>query len=442
MTFQEQKVYQQRRDSLAQSMGAGSIGVWQSSPEMERTRDVVYPYQPNPDVFYLSGCDEPSATLLLNVLDDKTESILFVEEQKESAVVWEGPKRGLEEWKETLGVDRVLTLDQLEPTISSHLREKQTFYLQMDRHNNHENTFVNWLQASSRVLQGKRYTPTGIVDASPFLRELRERKDSWEVQQLRKAAQHTVEAHLAVMKAVRPGTAEAEVEALFAYELARRGSQQLSFPTIVAGGSNATILHYRKNNTNLQDNQMLLLDGGGEWGHYAADVSRTFPINGTFSKQQREVYSIVLHAHQAALAVCRPGSTWADIHQTSVRAITEGLVHLGVLDGDVKELVETKAYQPYFPHGTSHWLGLEVHDVGAREELDGSSRALQSGMVFTVEPGLYFNATLNPEQTHTQWDGIGVRIEDNILITDSGYENLTSDCPVTIDEIEAVMKQE
>ncbi|TNE43650.1 MAG: aminopeptidase P family protein [Deltaproteobacteria bacterium] len=440
MTPNESSVFQQRREALAKEMGPNTLGVWRSQPVRERTRDVAYPYQPNPDVFYLSGCEEPSAVLMLDVSSDGLQTSLFVEEGSEESVVWEGPKPSLEEWKEVWGVDHVFPLAQADETISSHLSGKQTFFVTLGAHDGFEKTALRWMQQSSQVLQTRRYIPTGIVDASPYLQHLREHKDAWEVGQLRQAAAKTIEAHKAIMQTVSPGQTEAEVEALFGYELARRGCRQLSFPTIVAGGSNATILHYRDNDQPLPNDGLLLLDGGGEWGRYAADVSRTFPVNGVFSERQREVYEIALSAHQAALRACFPGSTWEAVHQAAVSQIVQGLVRLGVLEGEVEALVESKAYQPYFPHNTSHWLGLEVHDVGARLEEDGGSRVLHPGMVFTVEPGLYFNSSLNPKQTKTEWEGIGVRIEDNILITDDGHENLTVACPVSVEAIEALMR--
>ncbi len=402
-----------------------------------RNHDCDFPFRPSSDFWYLTGFAEPGACLvLLPDLDGDGpgRSILFLRELDKAMEIWHGRRLGLEAAPEALGVDEARDIECLWDELPSLLTgyEEVVYHMGVDAERDAKMTET--LNSVRKKARGGVRPMTGLVDHLPILHELRLFKSDTELAKIRAAAAITAEAHLAAMAQVQPGMNECEVNALINFTFQRRGSTGAAYNNIVAGGGNACILHYVENNAELADGDLLLIDAGAEWDYYASDVTRTFPVNGTFSPEQRALYEVVLKAQIAAIEHCAPGVSFISVHEVALQHLVEGLIELGLLTGTPEEIIESKAFMAFYPHRTGHWMGLDVHDCGYYAQ-DGTSRILEPGMVFTVEPGLY----VDPDNTDVEarWLGIGVRIEDDILITESGYENMTAGIPKTIEAVEA-----
>jgi Xaa-Pro aminopeptidase len=424
-----------RRRTRVQGALAGGAMILPSAPVLKRSRDTEHRYRADSELFYLTGITQPD---IVAVVRDREEKgyVLFVPPKDPDAERWSGPRPGPEAAKELFGADEVYPLSELAEKLTDLLRPHSRVFFRLGVHAKLEKVVLEvlgWARGKgARTGEG----PRGVVDPGEVLDDLRLVKDQEEIARVREATRVTVSAFRDALGATRPGLGEWEVEALLESSFRKRGATGPAFPTIVGSGKNACTLHYVENGDSIRDGQLVLLDGGAEWGLYSGDITRTFPAGGKFSTPQAEVYRVVLNAHAAAISRVRPGGLVADVHTAAVEALTQGLIDLGVLQGRVEDLMVEEAHKPFFPHQTSHWLGLDVHDPGDYSTGAGP-RILEAGMVLTVEPGLYFPQKL--EGPAASLEGVGIRVEDDLLVTDDGSENLTDSLPVTQEEVERLV---
>lgn len=428
--------YQARRNNLALRLPADSVALIPAAGEVLRNGDAHYRFRQNSDFYYLTGFDEPEALLVISSGLD-SQSILFNRPRNLEQEQWTGRRLGQDDACKILAVDAAYPLDELEIKLPELLAGKPAIYYHIGQDEALERHIrFAWQVVKAKVRQGVN-APDTFCDLAGILGEMRLFKHSDEINAMRQAAKITVAAHQRAMQACRRARFEYELEAELLYEFTRQGCRNVAYDSIVAGGENACVLHYTANDKPLTPGDLVLIDAGGEFGNYAADVTRTFPINGSFSAEQKLIYDLVLRAQKAGIDCVRPGSLWGDIQRAVVNVLTSGLVDLGILRGNVDELIATGAYKPFYMHNSGHWLGLDVHDVGLYKK-EGQWRALEPNMVLTVEPGLYISAGL--EGVDKRWWNIGVRIEDDIRVTEEGHENLTADLAVEIEDIEALVR--
>lgn len=423
-----------RRARAGELIGEGAL-LLRAAPPARRSNDVEYDYRPDSDLFYLTGFEEPEGVLLLRNIGGELSATLFLRDRDPEKETWDGHRMGVERAKEQLGLDATFPIDKLDEVLPKLLEGVERLFFRWGRDHSFERKLhgiIERLRFKSR--RGGVYPHTWI-DSGLVLHELRVLKDETELGLMRRAAAITHEAHRAAMRVALPGAYEYDVEAELVRCFLRRGSAKEAYVSIVAAGSNATVLHYRDKGGRLEEGELLLIDAGCESRYYASDITRTFPIGGRFSGPQRAAYDVVLAAQKAAIDAVAPGRTLEAIHETALRIITEGLIDIGVLDGELDQLLEDQAFKPYFMHRSSHWLGMDVHDVGAYFR-GREPRVLELGMVLTVEPGLYFGEGSGAPEAFA---GIGIRIEDDILVTESGYENLNAELPKDPDELEAIL---
>jgi Xaa-Pro aminopeptidase len=422
-----------RRAAFFDAMTAGSpaaVAVVPAAPVFVRNNDVEHDYRQDSDFFYLTGFDEPESVLVLEASERKM--TLFVRPRDRDREVWDGPRAGVDGAKEIYGAAEAFGVSELDEKLVDLLKNKRRVYYRLGGNRRFDDRL---LSAIDRVRARQRTgvaAPAEIVDPGSVLHEMRLRKTAGEVDAMRAAARITREAHELAMSRTRPGMHEYEVEALLLDTFRRHGSDRPAYGSIVGSGPNACVLHHRKNDRRIEAGELLLIDAGCEYGYYASDVTRTFPVGRWFSREQQAIYELVLDSQLQGIAATRPGVTLDDIHKLCVDVIARGLVRLGLLAGEVEKIIETEAYKRFFMHRTSHWLGMDVHDVGAYF-IAGTPRTLEPGMVLTVEPGVYIapsDVAVAPE-----WRGIGVRIEDDVLVTDSGSEVLTAGIPKTLDDL-------
>jgi Xaa-Pro aminopeptidase len=429
-----QETYRARRDAVLERL-AGGVAILRSNPEQTRSNDTEFPYRPDSDLWYLTGFAEPDCVLVLTDRHPDHRSVLFVRPRDPEKETWNGRRAGVEGAKAALGVDATYPIADLDLKLPAYLEGASTLYYTPGLDRAFNERVEGWLAASRRARARSGKGPATRVDLAALLHPLRLVKSAEELALLRRAGDISAEAHNAALEATRPGHHEYEIEALVNYVFRSRGARAPGYNSIVAGGINGTILHYTENESRLADGQLLLIDAGAEVDGYTADVTRTFPVGERFTPAQRQVYDIVLAAQEAAIAAVRPGTRFDDVHQAALHVLVDGLVHLGVLEGRVEELIAEKAFQPFYMHRTSHWLGLDVHDVGLYVDERGQSLPLAPGMVLTVEPGLYFGDTT--VEYDPKWRGIGIRIEDDIAVTASGHANLSEGALKRVDEVEA-----
>lgn len=417
-------------DAMAAAAGPTAVAVLPAAPVFPRNNDVEHEYRQDSDFFYLTGFDEPESVA---VLDAGTRKLtLFVRPRDRDREVWDGPRAGVDGAKARFGADEAFVTSDLEDKLPLLLQNKKRVYYRLGQNRRFDDRLLG---AIDRV-RGKQRTgvtaPQEIADPGAILHEMRLRKTPGEVDTMRAAARITREAHELAMSRTRPGMREYEVEALLLDTFRRHGSERPAYGSIVGSGPNACVLHYRRNDRRIDTGELLLIDAGCEYGYYASDVTRTFPVGREFSREQQSIYELVLEAQLQGIAASRPGATLDAIHMGCVRVITAGLVRLGLLQGDVDKLVETEGYKRLFMHRTSHWLGMDVHDVGGYYD-SGKPRPLEAGMVLTVEPGIYIAP--DDERVPPEWRGIGVRIEDDVLVTPGAPEVLTAGIPKTVEEV-------
>jgi Xaa-Pro aminopeptidase len=429
--------YHARRQQLVEDLSADAVVIVAAAPVQWRNGDVEQDYRQDSNFYYLTGFAEPHALLVLRRRHGQLETILFCRPRDKQQELWQGRRLGVINAPVVLHLDRAQPISEMDAQMPALLDGASSVHISF-LHHDLQQQLQGWLiQLRNQVRTGAE-CPTLIMDLDAVLHEARLFKSVAEVQQMQTAADLSVRAHKRAMQACNAGLMEYQLAAEIAHEFAMGGSVRTAYSSIVAGGENGCILHYTANNCALSDGDLVLIDAGCELDYYAADITRTFPVNGRFSESQRAIYQLVLDAHQASLAQAAAGVPVRHLQDTAIQVITTGLVQLGLLQGEVEKLIKNQAYQRFYMHNIGHWLGMDVHDVG-RYKLAGEWRSLQVGMVMTIEPGIYIqpdDASVAP-----QWRGIAVRIEDDILITADGHRNLTAELPVTIAAIEALMAQ-
>jgi Xaa-Pro aminopeptidase len=434
----KQTEFRRRRRQLMQMMGPGSVAILPAAPEVVRNRDVHYPYRPDSDFYYLTGFSEPEAIAVLIPGRKQAEYVLFCRERDEKRERWDGPRAGQEKAVQEFGADDSFPIADCEEILPGLLEECTRVFYAMGSNPDLDKRLAEWVNQ----IRGKSRTgvhgPVEFIALDHYLHEMRLYKSAAEVQRMRHAAKITAAAHVRLMQTCRPGMHEYELEAEFIHECATRGARFQAYPPIVGGGGNACVLHYVDNRDELADGDLVLVDAGCEYGYYASDITRTFPVNGRFNPAQRAIYELVLAAQEAAIAKVKPGNHWNDPHDAAVRVITKGLVDLGLLKGTLSRLIKEQTYATFYMHRTGHWLGMDVHDVGDYK-VDGAWRELEPGMTLTVEPGIYIPAGIRGVPKRF-WN-IGIRIEDDVLVTADGHEVLTRDAPKAVAEIEALMER-
>lgn len=428
-------VLERRRRAALERLGRGAM-VLPATPAQTRSNDEEWPHHPDRELFYLTGVVEPGAVAVLTG-GEESRLVLFVQERDAEAELWTGPRLGTEGAAERYGPDECHPLGELEQRLPALLNPADRIFFRLGRQGAVERQVLHALSHARRRGARTGTGPRAVVDPGEILDELRVVKDEHELGLLRRAAEITVEGHRAAMAHAAPGVGEWVVQAAVEAAFRSAGGGGAGFDTIVGSGPNACVLHYRDNTSVVEDGALVLVDAGADYGLYNGDVTRTFPAGTGFSPAQRDVYEVVDAARRAAIEAVAPGVGVADVHAAATRVIVEGLVALEVLDGDVDDLVESEAHKPFFPHQTSHWLGLDVHDPGDYAR-DGQSRELQPGMVITVEPGLYFG--VDRGEAPEGLVGIGVRIEDDVVVTPEGREVLTGAAPTAVADVEALVQ--
>lgn len=424
-----------RRNALLAKMDVGSAAIIFSAPPAQRNADCEYPYRQHSDFLYLTGFSEPEAVLVLIKSDEKHgHTVLFNRVRDLTAEIWFGHRLGQEAAPQKLGIDKALPFGEIEEQLYQLLNGLDVVYHAQGEFAYADKLVFDALETLRKGSRRNLHAPQTVIDWRPIVHEMRLFKSEAELNTMREAGRISALAHIRAMENCRPNMYEYQLCGELEHEFTRHGARFPSYNSIVGSGENACILHYTENECQMKDGELVLIDAGAEFDGYAGDITRTFPVNGKFSQAQREIYGIVLKALDTALTLYRPGTSIHEVTREIVRIKTEGLVALGILHGDVDQLIENKAYQAFFMHGLSHWLGLDVHDVGFYGT--DRDRTLEVGMVLTIEPGLYIapDADVPP-----QYRGIGIRIEDDIVITENGNENLTDLVVKDPDEIEALM---
>ncbi len=405
---------------------------------MQRNSDVEFPFRQNSDFFYLSGFDEAESVIVFVPGREQGEYILFCREFDETMALWVGANAGLEGALKDYGVDDAFPIDDIDDILPGLLEDKERLYFPMGAQPEFDQQLMDWSQQVRGRSRAGVFAPAEFISSDHLLHEMRLIKSVQEIKHMKNAAKISVGAHKKAMQCTRPDVFEYQVDAEMKYHFMMNGARFEAYPSIVGGGKNGCVLHYTDNNEALNDGDLLLIDAGCEWQKYASDITRTFPVNGVFSDEQKALYQLVLDAQYAAIEQVKPGNHWNDPHEAAVKVLTEGLVKLGLLKGRVPTLVKNEAYKPYYMHRTGHWLGMDVHDVGDYK-IDKQWRLLEPGMVLTVEPGLYIQP--NAKEVDKKWRGIGIRIEDDVLVTKNGHEVLTAGAPKEVNDIEALMEK-
>jgi Xaa-Pro aminopeptidase len=430
-------VFAQRRQRLLAALGPGAAAIFPAAPEMIRTNDVEYRYRQHSDFHYLTGFREPGAVCLLLPGHPNDEYVLFVRPHDQERETWTGKRAGVEGAVADFGAAAAYPIEQLDEKVIEYLAEREQLYYAVERDAAFNERVLRWLQQMQAMRPRTGGGPTALLDPRPIVHEMRLRKGEEELACLRRAIAVSAAAHEAALHAVRPGRHEYEIEALLEYEFRRAGASAPAYPSIVASGPNATVLHYTANNRVMENGELLLIDAGAEVDCYCADITRTMPVGVAYEGRRRAIYELVLAAQRTAIENVRPGVRIEDVHKQAVGVLAEGLVSLGLLQGSLDEIQEKELYKPFFMHRTSHWLGMDVHDVGLYK-VAGESRALEPAMVLTVEPGIYIGEHL--AEVPEEWRGIGVRIEDDVLVTPEGHEVLSAAIPKHIAEVEALRR--
>lgn len=429
--------FAERRKRLMEQMADNSIAILPSATETIRNNDVHHRFRQNSDFMYLTGFREPDAVLVLMPGREQGEYVLFVRDKDPAREIWDGYRAGPDGAVEQFQADDAFPIDDIDDILPGLMEGRSRVYSQMGVDGDFDHQLMTWVnQIRAKVRTGAQ-PPEDFSDMSHLLHDLRLFKSKQEIALMREAAKISARAHTRAMQACKPGMMEYQLQAEIEHECMMAGSPWPAYPAIVGSGDNACILHYIENTAKIKDGDLVLIDAGCELEYYASDITRTFPANGHFSAEQRAIYDLVLKAQYASIEAVRPGQPWIAPHETTVRVLVEGLVELGLLDGKVDDLISNNAYAPFFMHKTGHWLGMDVHDVGDYK-VGGEWRVMEPGMVMTIEPGLY----ISPHNTSVEerWRGIGVRIEDDIVVTRDGCEVLTQDVVKDPADIEALMK--
>lgn len=428
--------YAKRRKKLMQEIGSTGIVIIPSASEIVRNGDSSYSFRQHSDFYYLTGFEEPDAVLVLAPKRKEGEYILFNRARDPDHEVWDGPRAGQEGARTHYLVDQAYPINELALMLPDLLLERDVIHYPLGASRKFDKILmqsVNKLRA--RIRSGTR-APISFMDIAPSLHELRVFKSVDEISLLQKAIDISAQAHTRAIQLCKPGMYEYELEAEIMHEFIRQGARFPAYNSIVGAGPNTCILHYVANNQKIKNGDLVLIDAGAEYQNYAADITRTFPANGRFTGEQRAIYELVLAAQLAAIKSIKPGASWIAAQNAIVKIITQGLIDLKILKGNRDDLIKKQAYSPFYMHRSGHWLGLDVHDVGHYRIAD-KWRSLRPGMVMTVEPGIYISADM--PGVHKRWHNIGVRIEDDVLVTNKGCDVLSHNIPKTIAELEAMM---
>ncbi|MBU3608353.1 Xaa-Pro aminopeptidase [Polynucleobacter nymphae] len=455
MQLMNNKIYQERRNTLAKKIYAksgGGIAVISTAPELARNRDSEFPYRHDSDFFYLTGFEEPGATLVMEIKSGgknyELQSHLFCRPKDPEREIWDGIRLGPEAAPTALGIEYAYSNHELDRKLGELLADQDAIYIRLAESAEADRRLRHWMKQVRVQARSGINPPSELHDVETLIHEMRLFKDTNEIDTMRRAAAISARAHIRAMHMCKPGIREYQLEAELLHEFRNSGAQSVAYNSIVAGGANSCILHYRAGSTELRSGELCLIDAGCELDGYASDITRTFPVNGKFTGPQRALYDITLAAQEAAIAMTKPGNTFIQPHDAALKVLTQGLLDEKLLKlselGSLENAIETGAYRRFYMHRTSHWLGMDVHDVGSYRE-DSESllkeekpwRILKSGMVITVEPGLYVRPAADVDEAF--WN-IGIRIEDDAVINESGCELISRGVPVKADEIEATMK--
>ncbi len=429
------ETFQGRRERLLETLADG-VAVLPAAPELLISRDTEVRYRPDSNLFYLTGFSEPGAVAVLTPHDPEHRYTLFVRDRDPERERWNGPRTGREEAKQGFGADAVYPLSELDARLKELVEPARRLFYALGSDTEMDRRVVELCRGFRHSRQRSGRGPTGVEDLDPVLGRMRRIKEPAEIASMRAAARLAAGVHREVMARARPGAGEWQLEAAILAGFREQGASGPAYPPIVASGPNATVLHHSSNDRRIQDGDLVLVDAGAWLGMYSSDITRTFPVSGKFSEVQRAVYQVVLRAEEIAIARCRPGTPVCELHDGAVGVLAEGMIELGLLEGDAGELVAGGAHKRFFMHQTSHWLGIDVHDAGPYSE-NGEPVLLEPGMVLTVEPGVYVPA--DDESVPERLRGIGVRVEDTVLVTDDAPELLTRGVPVEPGEVEELV---
>lgn len=428
--------FTRRRKQLMAMMEDNSIAILPAAPERTRSRDTEYSFRQDSDFYYLSGFVEPDSVLVLIPGREHGEYVLFCREKDREKEIWNGHRVGPEGACLQFGADDAFPIDDIDDILPGLIEGRERVYYGMGKDADFDHQVMVWVNTIRAQVRTGAIPPGEFLELDHLLHDMRLYKSAAEGRLMKRAGEISAAAHIRAMKYCKPGVYEYQLEAEIHHEFAINGARFPAYNTIVGGGANGCILHYVENDQVLKKGDLVLIDAGCELEYYAADITRTFPVDGVFSKEQRALYELTLKAQEAAIDAIKPGRHWNEPHEASVAVITEGLVELGLLIGEVPALIESEAYKEFYMHRIGHWLGIDVHDVGDYR-VGGQWRVLEPGMCMTVEPGIYVapdNAGVD-----AKWRGIGIRIEDDVLITKDGCDVLTCDVPKSIDDIERLM---
>ncbi|MEC9375713.1 MAG: aminopeptidase P N-terminal domain-containing protein [Pseudomonadota bacterium] len=428
------KEFKRRRRDLMRMMGKGGIAILPSAPTRLRNRDVGYAYRQDSDFYYLTGLAESESVTVLIPGRAAGECLIFCQPADFEKEIWDGKRVSPLAAKRDYGADQAFSIDLIDDQLPDLIQQCERIYYTMGVHPEFDKRLINWVADIRQRSRGGVHAPDEIIALDHILHDLRLYKSRSEISAMRKSAKIAIKAHERAIQRCKPGMHEYELEAEYIYEFRKHGVD-CSYQPIVGGGSNACILHYVDNNQLLVDGDLVLADVGCEYNYYASDVTRTWPINGKFSIPQRELYEIVLEAHDAAIEKVQPGNHWNDPHDAALRVISKGLLNLGLLKGKLQSVIKSEAYREFFMHRTGHWLGMDVHDVGDYKVSD-QWRLLEPGMILTVEPGIYVRSK---SKAPARFRNIGIRIEDDVLVTKQGHDVLTAGLVTNPDELESLI---
>ncbi len=431
-----QSEFAARRQRLMDKMSPESVAIIPSASEVPRNRDVEYPFRQDSDFYYLTGFNEPDALLLLMPGRNDGQMVIFCRDRDPEMEIWNGYRAGPEGVCQQYGADQAYPMAEIDEQMAELLQGKARLYYSMGTSEALDGQVRHWLNSIRKKARLGAVAPGEMVMLDQLLHEMRLFKSDEEIDVMRAAGRISADAHARAMQMCKPGLYEYQLEAEISHHFAMNGCRLPAYSSIVGSGDNACVLHYTENSDELKSGDLVLIDAGCELDYYAGDITRTFPVSGKFSPEQQAIYELVLKSQLACIEAIRPGVPWISIHDLSVKILTQGLIDLGLLNGDLEGLIESGAYKVFYMHRVGHWLGMDVHDVG-EYKIDGDWRPLEPGMVMTVEPGIY----ISPQNEHVdeKWRGIGVRIEDDVLVTGTGYEVLSVGGPKSVAEIEQLM---
>lgn len=429
-----QSVYAKRRKDFLERLGKG-VAIFASAPTSIRSNDTEYRYRQNSDLYYLTGLTEPESVCLLMPEHPDHKFVLFVRPRNPEKEIWDGRRFGPEGAQQHFQADAAYSIEKLDEELPKYLEKVDSIYYSLGQDSRFDQRIINQIKYFRSIRRRNGVGPYTVIDPVEILQEMRLIKSFEEQNLMRYSANIAAQGHIAAMEQVKPGMYEFEIEAIIENQFRRYGALAPAYNSIVGSGLNATILHYVENNRQIQDNELLLVDAGAEYEYYCSDITRTYPANGRFTKAQREIYEIVLAAQLAAIKEVKPGVAFDDIHKKALDVIIDGLLDLGLLSGEKEEIIKEKKHEKFFMHRTSHWLGVDTHDVG-KYKVENESRHLEPGIILTVEPGIYIGE--NPD-VPIKYHNIGVRIEDDLLVTSQGAEILTANAPKQINELENII---